>query len=98
MTAQFASTFNDNSIVVNHLVSRYLSSPFQSGSDIHQDDQGQPPSRYHEPLELTRQIWSVKKDQEAENKKKPKMSAAQLRVQKGESESSKSREFAILKG
>ena len=29
------------------------------------------------------QIWSVKKNEEAANKKKPKMSAAQLRVQKG---------------
>ena len=31
------------------------------------------------------QIWSVKKNEEAANKKKPKMSAAQLRVQKGTS-------------
>jgi len=30
------------------------------------------------------QIWSLKKDQEAANKKKPKTTAAQLRVQKGE--------------
>jgi ubiquitin-conjugating enzyme E2 M len=30
-----------------------------------------------------RQIWSVKKNEEAAAKKKPKMSAAQLRVQKG---------------
>ena len=31
------------------------------------------------------QLWSVKKNEEAAAKKKPKMSAAQLRVQKGES-------------
>jgi hypothetical protein len=30
------------------------------------------------------QIWSVKKTEEAAAKKRPKMSAAQLRVQKGE--------------
>lgn len=29
------------------------------------------------------QIWSMKKNEEAAAKKKPKMSAAQLRVQKG---------------
>lgn len=31
------------------------------------------------------QIWTVKKDEQAANKKKPKTSAAQVRVQKGES-------------
>lgn len=34
-------------------------------------------------LDFWTQIWSLKKDQEAANKKKPKTSAAQLRVQKG---------------
>jgi hypothetical protein len=33
------------------------------------------------------QIWSVKKNEEAAAKKRPKMTAAQLRVQKGEWES-----------
>lgn len=31
------------------------------------------------------QIWSMKKDSEASTKKKPKVNAAQLRVQKGQS-------------
>lgn len=37
------------------------------------------------PRALRQQLWSVKKNEEAAAKKKPKMSAAQLRVQKGES-------------
>jgi hypothetical protein len=37
------------------------------------------------PLAHIPQIWSVKKNEEAAAKKKPKMTAAQLRVQKGES-------------
>ena len=34
---------------------------------------------------LSLQIWSMKKDSEASTKKKPKVNAAQLRVQKGQS-------------
>lgn len=37
------------------------------------------------PLLLPTQIWSMKKDSEAAAKKKPKVNAAQLRVQKGTS-------------
>lgn len=39
------------------------------------------------PLLLPTQIWSMKKDSEAAAKKKPKVNAAQLRVQKGTSSS-----------
>lgn len=39
------------------------------------------------------QLWSVKKNEEAAAKKKPKMSAAQLRVQKGTFSSDKSQYF-----
>lgn len=42
-----------------------------------------PPPANPPPLLLPTQIWSMKKDSEAAAKKKPKVNAAQLRVQKG---------------
>lgn len=40
------------------------------------------------------QIWSMKKDENAAAKKKPKTSAAQIRVQKGEHRM----EIAVMEG